>query len=144
MMTTSPMISTSSDTSVATRPRPASLIATYSRPTPRLRNMPRFSETIIGTSEATRKTAIIRRRNPALVTDMAAKATGVSTAMLPPQLLVYGNGAAGRGTGKPKKFCTLAKTGWTSSCTNGWVLAPRGSTYSISAVKLCAPPTMPT
>ena len=110
---------------------------------PRLMNMPRFSETIIGTTEAIRKTAIIRRRSPAPVTDMAARATGVSTAILPPQLLVYGNGAAGRGTGKPKKFSTLAKTGWTSSCTNGWFFALRGSTYSISAGKVCAPPRMP-
>ena len=50
--------------------------------------MPRFSETIIGTSDAIRTTMMILRRSPRPAVAIAAKATGVSTAMLPPHSFV--------------------------------------------------------
>ena len=50
--------------------------------------MPRLSEKAIGTRDATSTAMISLRRNPGPAAAAAANATGVSTAILPPQLFV--------------------------------------------------------
>ena len=125
------------------RPRIASRTVTYSTPIERLRNMPRFSEKAIGTREATRTTITSLRHGPRPAAAIAAKATGVSAPMLPPQSLVKANGAAGRGTGKPRNACTCANTGWTSSWTNGLLRRPCGSTCSMGGTNVWLPSRMP-
>ena len=47
--------------------------------------MPRFSEKTMGTSDAMSTAMMILRRAPRPAATAAAMATGVSTAMLPPQ-----------------------------------------------------------
>ena len=98
-------------TSETIRPRIASRTVTYSTPIPRLRNMPRLSENVIGTIEAMSTQMTTFRHVPRRVLAIVAKATGVSTAIVPPQRFVYGKGAAGRGIGNPRNACTCAKTG---------------------------------
>ena len=106
------------------RPRMARRSVTYRMPQPRLRNMPRFSETTIGTSDAisTSDEDPSPRSSPA-VADRREWPPGSARRCYHPSCWCRRKARQAAVSGA-EESCTSANTGCTSSWTNGWLRRP--------------------